>query len=77
MVMKFSELLERPIVTRDGRKLGHLLDLRIASDEGVVMEGIYGMRGFLERIGFRKRRASTFRWHQVIAIEDERIVVEE
>jgi sporulation protein YlmC with PRC-barrel domain len=77
MVMKFSELLEKPIATRDGRKLGHLLDVRIVSGEGVVTQGIYGMRGFLERIGFRKGRASTFRWAQVISIEDERIVIEE
>jgi len=75
--VKLSELLERPIATRDGRKLGHLLDVRIGSDKGVVTQGIYGLRGFLERIGFRKGRASTFRWDQVIAIEDERIVIEE
>jgi sporulation protein YlmC with PRC-barrel domain len=74
--MKFSELLERPIATREGRKLGHLLDLRIASDEGAVVQGIYGMRGFLERIGFRKGRARTFRWDQVIAIDEDRIVVD-
>jgi sporulation protein YlmC with PRC-barrel domain len=76
-VVKFSELLERPITTRDGRKLGHLLDLRIQSGEPVVTEGIYGMRGFLEKIGFRKGRARTFHWDQVVAIDPDRIVIEE
>jgi sporulation protein YlmC with PRC-barrel domain len=72
--MKLSDLLERPVITADGRKLGHLLDLRIASSGGVV-EGIYGMWGFLERIGFKKGSAKGFRWDRVIAIEPDRIVI--
>ena len=75
--MKLSELLERPVVARDGRRLGHLLDLRIQRSEGGVTEGIYGVRGFLERIGFRKGRARAFRWDQVVAIEADRILIEE
>jgi sporulation protein YlmC with PRC-barrel domain len=72
--MKLSELLERPVTTADGRKLGHLLDLRIARS-GAVVEGIFGVRGFLERIGFKKGRAKGFRWDRVDAIEPDRIVI--
>ncbi len=75
--MKLSELLERPITTRDGRKLGHLLDVCTLPGEPVIAEGIYGMRGFLEKIGLRKGHARKFRWDQVIAIEDERIVIDD
>ena len=78
--MKLSELLERPVMTRDGRKVGHLLDLRAVPSESAglrVLEGIYGGRGFLEKIGFGKGHASSFAWQQVVAIEPDRIVIDE
>jgi len=74
--MNLSELLERPVTTRQGRKLGHLLDLRVR-DDGLVLEGIYGVRGWLERIGFNKGSAKGFRWARVLAIEPDRIVIDE
>ena len=78
--MKLSELLERPVMTRDGRKVGHLLDLRAVPSNSVglrVTEGIYGGRGFLEKIGFRKGHASSFAWQEVIAIEPDCIVIDQ
>jgi len=75
--MKLSELLERPVTARDGRRLGHLLDLRIQRGEGAITEGIYGVRGFLELIGFKKGRAKSFSWDRVVAIEADRIVIDD
>ena len=78
--MKLSELLERPVMTRDGRKIGHLLDLRAEPTDSAglrVTEGIYGSRGFLEKIGFGKGCASSFAWQQVVAIERDRIVIDQ
>jgi sporulation protein YlmC with PRC-barrel domain len=76
-VMTLSELLERPVYARDGRKLGHLLDLRTERGQDVVTEGIYGVRGFLEKIGFRKGRARGFQWNRVVSIEADRIVIDD
>jgi len=75
--MTLSELLERPVTTRGGRKLGHLLDLRTENGKDLVTEGIYGIRGFLEKIGFRKGSARGFKWDRVVSIEPNRIIIDE
>ena len=75
------ELLE--VIAEDGRRLGHVFDLRAhgrptidaAQSMGPVDELVYGTLGFLERLGVRRVAGRTLKWEQVIAIRADKIVI--
>jgi sporulation protein YlmC with PRC-barrel domain len=66
------------VVTDDGLVLGHLFDLRCEWHDNEprarITHLIYGRRGLLERLGFRKRFV-TIPWKAVIEIGERQILV--
>src|ERR1700712_1917696 len=75
------ELLE--VVSEDGRRLGHVFDLRAhgrptrnsPGATGPVEELLYGTLGLLERLGVRKAVGTTLAWDDVISIRAGKIIV--
>jgi sporulation protein YlmC with PRC-barrel domain len=80
---KVSEFQYARVETEDGEFLGHVFDLRSPSapEHGdtrasrVVGELVYGKRGLLARLGFRKARATTVAWESVKEIRGGKIIV--
>ena len=71
-VRKLSELQGLLVCTADGRRLGHVHDVRV---EGCrVTELVIGPRGLLVRLGVT-RSAETVAWDRVTEIDAGRIVV--
>lgn len=66
------------VVTDDGRLLGHVFDLRCEWHDNQprarITHLIYGRRGLLERLGFRKRYV-TIPWKAVIEVREREILV--
>lgn len=57
--MRISELLSCDAVTEDGRRLGHVMDIRFNSADGdpakFAADGlVVGRLGFAERFGYRR-----------------------
>jgi sporulation protein YlmC with PRC-barrel domain len=77
--MRLSELLFLEIVTKDGRTLGHLVDLRCQgkpeTNEADVREFLYGYGGLLESIGLKKMASERIPWESVLRIEGGKIVI--
>jgi hypothetical protein len=81
--MKLTDFEMLEVVAEDGRRLGHVFDLRAhgrpttpARQARVpVDELVYGTLGLLERLGVRRASGRTLRWEQVVAIRNGRIVV--
>ena len=79
--MKLTDFEMLEVVSEDGRRLGHLFDLRAHGRQtagttmGPVDQVVYGTMGLLERLGVRRLPGRTFDWDQVIAIRDGKIVV--
>jgi sporulation protein YlmC with PRC-barrel domain len=73
------KLQSRPIRTAKGRQLGQLHDLRCEwrGSRPQVTHLVYGLRGLLERLGFRGERFDTIAWARVIEIRDDAIIVAE
>ena len=71
------------IVTQDGRKLGHVFDLRsrgvpehgLPHKERIISEIVYGTIGLWERLGLKQSEAKTLSWQSVIEIKDGKIIV--
>jgi hypothetical protein len=62
--------------TESGRVLGHAFDLRCTpGPQAVVTHLVYGRRGLLERLGFRKERCDTIPWSRVVALRPDEIVI--
>jgi hypothetical protein len=61
--VRLSHLLDRPVVTDAGRRLGRAFDLRARwGPDGVVVEAlVVGRPGLLERYGLRHARWSAAR----------------
>jgi len=68
------------VQTTDGRRLGHVFDLRCEAGSGkapTVTAVVYGERGLLERLGLRRARPTVVPWARVRLIEDRVIVVDD
>lgn len=71
------------IVTKDGRTLGHVFDLRsqglpeygVNHKERVISELVYGKMGLLERLGLKRVEVKTVAWASVIEVKEGKIVV--
>jgi sporulation protein YlmC with PRC-barrel domain len=68
------------VETADGRRLGHVFDLRCRpADDGsatlVIDEIIYGEQGLLERLSLRRTTPRSVHWYLVEAIRGDVIVV--
>ena len=81
--MKLTDFEMLEVVAEDGRRLGHIFDLRAhgrptkSSPDamGPVDELVYGTLGLLERFGVRRARGRTLKWDQVVAIRAGKVVV--
>ena len=73
------ELLE--VVSEDGKRLGHVFDLRAhgrptaETTMGPVDQVVYGGLGLFERLGVRRASGRTLHWDQVVAIRDGKLIV--
>jgi len=82
-VKSLTRLQFLPIVTEDGVKVGHVLELRSAGahtreGEGKsreISEVIYGRLGLLQRLGLRPANVLTLPWSCVQRISDGKLVV--
>jgi len=68
------------VVTSDGRRLGHVFDLRCEWEPGqeaspVVDEVVYGRVGLAERLGLARRKPQSVPWSSVQRIEGKALVV--
>jgi sporulation protein YlmC with PRC-barrel domain len=80
---RVTELQFMEVVTEDGRKLGHVFDIRspgppehgIDHKERVVTELVYGKLGLLDRLGIREAEPTTIPWKSVVEIKDRKVVV--
>ena len=80
--MKLSELLGKQIVSENGKKLGHVFDVKTESRplKGEIRKSIqvealvYGKQGLLERFGIEHKKAE-ISWEQVLEIQDKKILV--
>ena len=88
--MRLSDILDRPVFTEQGEVLGHVFDVR-ATNDGDAEPGswtgralVAGRVGALERLGLPgltklRRKSATgagdIAWEDVVAIEEDRIVV--
>jgi len=84
--MRFSDLIDRQVVTESGEHLGRAFDLRAALSPGrLEVTGIVvARRGFLERLGIVQLRAlrshtrvggDVVPWDAVVSVRGHRIVV--
>ena len=80
--MKFTDLLFSRVVNKDGRKLGHLIDVRgqpLAGEKqgsgAVLTELLYGTGGLLERLGLREVETQAIPWESVVKIERKKITI--
>jgi hypothetical protein len=71
------------VVADDGTPLGHLMDFRCGSapDKQRVQQSVpidtlvYGVRGWLERLGLRQAKECEVAWRDVLRFERGRLVV--
>jgi sporulation protein YlmC with PRC-barrel domain len=68
------------VVTTDGRRLGHVFDLRCSwqpgqDDAPTVDEVVYGRTGLAERLGLTHRKPQSVPWSAVERIEGRVLVV--
>ena len=79
--MKLSRIELLELRTEDGRRLGHVFDLRLRAGAGPdawpdeVDSLVYGTLGLLERLGLRQARAKTLPWREVVGVRDGALVV--
>jgi sporulation protein YlmC with PRC-barrel domain len=78
--MKISQLLFSKIVNEQGVFLGRVIDVRCAPPpqnpgRASVRELVYGIGGFLERLGLREVKTETIAWKTVISLGQKQIVV--
>jgi sporulation protein YlmC with PRC-barrel domain len=75
-MITLSSLQHRTVVTKSGRSLGRLYDLRgeVRPRTLTVTGLVVGRRGLLEHLGVVKR-VTCIPWEDVVRIEGERIVV--
>jgi hypothetical protein len=74
---RVTDLQFSKIVTKDGRKLGRVFDLRSpgvpehgsASSERAVTEIVFGTIGLLQRLGLRQAKGNTLPWSSVVRIK--------
>jgi hypothetical protein len=82
---KITQLLFCEVVSPEGEPLGRVFDVRCAGEpehgrsheERAASELIYGKRGLLEVLGFRKASGKSVAWKAVKSIEKGKIVVDE
>ena len=83
-VIRLSELLGLPVRDGDGRRLGHVHDVRVVRRDGAyAVEGLLiGGRGVAARLGLHKadeaeplRAGDLVEWSDVTAVEADRVVV--
>ncbi|MFO1399164.1 MAG: hypothetical protein U1F48_19070 [Burkholderiales bacterium] len=75
-----SSLLQCEVVHEDGTALGRVFDCRCRGRPGArggapVVMLVYGMPGWLERLGLRSTRTCEVAWRDVLRIDGGRIVV--
>ena len=83
MSLRLSELLHLRVVHEDGTPLGRVFDCRCRGGPGgrrtqhgtEVVSLVYGMPGWLERLGLRSARQCEVAWHDVVRIEGDRVIV--
>jgi len=79
--MKVSRLELLELRTQDGRRLGHVFDLRLHAGQGPdawpdeVDSLVYGTLGLLERLGLRSARTKTLPWREVVGVRDGALIV--
>jgi sporulation protein YlmC with PRC-barrel domain len=75
-VRKLSQLQGLPVCAADGRRLGHVHDVRVTRAQGRyrVAALVIGGRGLLVRLGIA-RTADTVAWDRVTDIAEDRITV--
>jgi len=79
--MKVSRLELLELRTEDGRRLGHVFDLRLKPPASVdawpdeVDSLVYGTLGLLERLGLRAARTRTLPWRDVLGVRHGVLVV--
>jgi hypothetical protein len=79
--VKLTDFEMLQVVSEDGKRLGHLFDLRAhgrptaETTMGPVDQVVYGTRGLLERLGVRAVSGRTLGWDQVVAIRDRKVIV--
>jgi hypothetical protein len=79
--MKLSRLELLELRTEDGRRLGHVFDLRLHVARGAdawpdeVDSLVYGTLGLLERLGIRRAEPKTMPWREVTGVRDGALIV--
>jgi sporulation protein YlmC with PRC-barrel domain len=81
---KITQLLFCEVISPEGEHLGRVFDIRCQGEpehgatnqERVFTELLYGTRGLLELIGFRKTSVHSVAWQAVRRIEDGKIIVD-
>ena len=82
---KITQLLFCEVVSQDGERLGRVFDVRCegepehgdSREERAASELIYGKRGLLEVLGFKKLSGKRVAWQSVKSIERGKIVIDE
>ena len=82
---KITQLLFSEVVSQDGERLGRVFDVRCqgepehgdSREERAASELVYGKRGLLEVLGFKKAAGKRVGWAAVRRIERGRIVIDE
>jgi sporulation protein YlmC with PRC-barrel domain len=81
---KITELLFCEVFSQEGEHLGRVFDLRCPGEpehgdtheSRTAGELIYGTRGVLELIGFKKTAGSRVAWEKVKSIEQGKIIID-
>jgi sporulation protein YlmC with PRC-barrel domain len=82
-IEKITDILFCEIETEDGVKLGRVFDVRSEGEpehgfpnkERKISELLYGMRSFLETLGFKETELERVAWSEIVKIEDGIIIV--
>ncbi len=77
---RLTELLGRKVVTRDGRHLGHVWDVRceahhISPASCRLTALLYGRQGLAERLGFRSPDLQRVGWSSVLEVTRHEVVI--
>jgi hypothetical protein len=81
---KLTDLIGLELTNQEGVKLGHIFDLRSPGEpeagspnaNRVVAEIVYGLPGFLERIGLKQADHKIVTWESVLEIHSDHVVVD-
>ena len=72
VVQRLTDLLFKPVIAADGKRLGHVFDVycRVEGTRCLIRELMFGTHGLLESVGLREPDIKRVTWDQVSEVDE-------